>query len=77
MAGGGEHRHVGADLGNDRLRGPLAHPGDGVQLVPGPSERSHHLIDATIQRRDGALQLLQVPKRQAHQQGMMVPEPTP
>src|SRR5215218_9139475 len=34
VAGGREHRHVGADLDNDRLRGPLAHPGDGVQPVP-------------------------------------------
>jgi hypothetical protein len=40
MPGGGEHRHVGADLGKDRLGGPLADPGDGGQLVPGPSQRA-------------------------------------
>jgi hypothetical protein len=28
-----------------------------------PSERGDHLLDATIQRRDGLLQLLQVPRR--------------
>jgi hypothetical protein len=33
VAGGGEHAHVGADLGDDRLGGPLAHPGDGGQPV--------------------------------------------
>jgi hypothetical protein len=74
MAGGGEHRHVHPDLGNDRLRSPLAHPGDGGQPVSGPSERGHHLIDAAIQRGDGALQMLQVGKGQAHQHGVMVPE---
>ena len=77
MAGGGEHGPVGADLGHDRFRGPLAHPGDGVEAVSGPGEGGDHLIDATIQRRDGALQLLQVPKGQAHQQGVVVPEAAP
>ena len=33
----GEHRHVDADLGDDRLR-RLAHPGDGIELVPGPAK---------------------------------------
>ena len=77
MAGGGEHRHVHPDLGNDRLGGPLAHPGDGVQPVTGRSEGGDHLHEATVERRDGALQLLQVPKGQAHQQGVMVPEAAP
>jgi len=77
VPGSREHRHVGADLGDDRLRGPLAHPSDGVQPVPGPSGRGDHRIDAAVQCRDGALQVLQVGKRQAHQQGVMVAEPAP
>jgi hypothetical protein len=48
-----------------------------TRLVPGPSERGDHLIDAAVQCRDGALQVLQVPKGQAQQQGVMVPEPAP
>jgi hypothetical protein len=49
---------------DDRLRGPLAHPGDGIQLVPGPSERGDHPVDLGVERGDGALQVLQVGKRQ-------------
>ena len=74
MAGGGEHRHVGADLGNDRLRGPLAHPGDGVQPVTGHRERGHHLVHTGIQAGDGAFQVLQVVKRQPDQQRVVVAE---
>jgi hypothetical protein len=77
VPGGGEHRHVGADLGDDRLGGPLPHPGDGGQLVPGPSERGHHPVDLDVERGDGALQVLQVGKGPAHQQGVMVAEPAP
>jgi hypothetical protein len=36
VPGGGEHPHVGADLGDDRLRGALADPGDGPPADPGP-----------------------------------------
>src|SRR5512133_3467915 len=38
VPGGGEHRHVDADLGNDGLGGPLADPGDGVEAVTGPGD---------------------------------------
>jgi hypothetical protein len=77
VPGGREHRHVGADLGDDCLGGPLAHPGDGVQPVPSGSERGHHPVDLDVERGDGALQVLQVGKGQAHQQGVMVAEPAP
>ena len=49
VPGGGEHAHVGADLGDDRLRSPLADPGNGVQPVTGPSERGDHLVDAAVE----------------------------
>jgi hypothetical protein len=77
VPGSREHRHVHADLGDDRLRGPLPHPGDGGQLVPGPSERGDHLIDAAVQGGDGALQVLQVLKRQAHQQRVVATKAAP
>jgi hypothetical protein len=54
-----------------------AHPGDAGQLVPGPSERGDHRIDAAVQCRDGALQVLLVRQCRAHQQGMVVAEPAP
>src|SRR5512133_2181072 len=38
VAGGGEHAHVDPDLGNDRLGGTLADPGDGVEAVTGLCE---------------------------------------
>jgi hypothetical protein len=75
MTSGREHRHVHPDLGHDRLCGPLAHPGDGVQLISGPSERDEHSVDVGVEFGDRGLQLRQVPKGQAHQQGVMVPEP--
>jgi hypothetical protein len=45
--------------------------------VPGLSERGHHPVDLDVERGDGALQVLQVGKGQAHQQGVMVAEPAP
>jgi hypothetical protein len=71
VPGGREHRHVGADLGNDRLRGPLAHPGDGVQPVSSPGERGEHPVDVGIELGDRPLKLLQVRHGQADQQPMM------
>jgi hypothetical protein len=71
VPGGREHRHVGADLGNDRLRGPLAHPGDGVQPVSSPGERGEHPVDVGIELGDRPLKLLQVRHGQADQQRMM------
>jgi hypothetical protein len=35
-----------------------------AEPIPGHGERGDHLIDAGIQAGDGALQVLQVPKRQ-------------
>jgi hypothetical protein len=56
---------------------PLAHPGDGVQPVPRLGEPGEHPVDMGVEFSDRGLQLLQVPKGQAHQQGVMVPEPAP
>src|SRR4029453_9357109 len=58
VPGGGEHRHVDADLGNDGLGGPLADPGDGVEAVTGPGERGDDPVDPHVELGDGPLQLL-------------------
>jgi hypothetical protein len=72
---GGEHRHVHPDLGDHALGGPLGHPGDGVEAVPslreGASTRSLWVSSSAIDA-----QVLQVRKGQAHQQGVVVPEPS-
>ena len=58
-------------VGNDGLGGPLAHPGDGGQPVPGGSERSEHPVDVGVERGDRGLQLLQVRYSQADEQGVV------
>src|SRR5438552_18967232 len=45
VAGGGEHRHVGADLGEDVLRGAGLDPVDGAQQLNRWSERAQLLLD--------------------------------
>jgi hypothetical protein len=77
VAGGREDRHVHADLGDDRLGGAFADPGDGVQPVTGRGERGDHLVHARVEADDRALQVLQVVKGQPDQQRMMLAEATP
>src|SRR4029450_11159010 len=72
VAGGREHGHVDADLGDDALGGALADPGDGVQPVTGHRERGDPLVDAAVQSGDGAFQVLQVIKGQPDQQSVVV-----
>jgi len=55
--GGRETGHVGADLGDDRLRGPLSDAGDGVEVVAGFSERGHHLVDLGVEVGGGGLEV--------------------
>jgi hypothetical protein len=68
VGGGREHRHVHPDLGNDRLRGPLAHPGNRVESVPSLRERSEDPVDLRVELGDRPFQLLQVRQGQANEQ---------
>jgi hypothetical protein len=77
VPGGGEHRHVHPDLGNDGLGGPLAHPGDGVQPVPSGSERGEHPVDVGVEFGDRGLQLLQVRHGQADEQRVVATKAAP
>ncbi|MEU7364564.1 hypothetical protein AB0B92_02995 [Streptomyces hygroscopicus] len=43
MIGGGEHRHIGADLGEDDLCGGGSDPGDLVQAL-GVGQRHQHAL---------------------------------
>jgi hypothetical protein len=77
VPGGREHRHVHADLGDDRLGGPLAHPGDGGQPVPSLGERGEHPIDVGVELGDRPLELLQVRQGQADEQRVVGTKPAP
>jgi hypothetical protein len=52
MAGGGEDRHVGTDLGDDHLGGALLDAGDRAEQLNRPRERADLLLD---RGRGGAL----------------------
>jgi len=58
-------------VGDDGLGGPLAHPGDGGQPVPGLGERGEHPVDVGVELADRGLQLLQVGHGQADEQGVV------
>src|SRR5436305_880964 len=74
--------HVGADLGEDALGGPLADRGDGVEPVTGLGERDaglagvlgEQIVDALVQPRDRALQVGEVVQAEPDQQGVVVTE---
>ena len=44
-----EHRLVHPHVGDDRLGGPLATPGDGVQPIPSGSEQREHPVDLGVE----------------------------
>jgi hypothetical protein len=55
VPGGREPGRVGTDLGDGALGGPLADPGDGVEVVAGFNERGHHLVGSLVELGDGRL----------------------
>ena len=59
MAGGREPGHVRADLGDDALGGPLADPGDGVELVTGVAKGAITWSTSIVELGDGRLELLE------------------
>jgi hypothetical protein len=77
VGGGGEHRHVDPDLGDDGLGGALADPGDGVEAVTGHGERGDHRIDPAVEGGDRLLQVLKVVEGQPDQQPMLLAEAAP
>jgi hypothetical protein len=58
VGGGGEHRDVDPELGDDGLGGPPADPGDRVEAVTGLSERGDDPVDLRVEFGDGPLRLL-------------------
>ncbi len=72
---GGESRHVGPDLGDDRLGRPLAHSGDGVEMITGSLERADDHLDPLVQLGDGDFQVAGVVQAQPDEQGVVVAEP--
>jgi hypothetical protein len=52
VTGGGEAGHVGADLGDDRLRGGAANAGDLIQPLDRRGERGDLGLDLAVQLGD-------------------------
>jgi hypothetical protein len=52
MPRGAEPAHLSAGLGDDDLRGGLAHAGDGGQLLKLAGERAHLVLDPGRQFQD-------------------------
>jgi hypothetical protein len=85
VPGGREPRHVNADLGDDRLRGPLRDPGDGVEVVTGLVERDAGLagvrreqaVDLLVETGHGRFEMVDVVEAHPDQQGVVVPETSP
>jgi hypothetical protein len=71
VGGGREPGHIDADLGDDALGGAGAHPGDGVEMVPGLSERGYHPFYFAVKDGDHGLELLEVVQGQTYQQAVM------
>src|SRR3990170_5743044 len=77
MGGAREDRHIDPDLGDDALGRPPGHPRDGVEVVTRRRERGDHPLDLLVERRDGALELLEVLQGEPDEQGMVVGEAAP
>src|SRR5215216_53540 len=74
MAWGGEAAHVGADLGDDHLRGSPADPGDLIQPVDGRLKRGDLLLDLGLQLGDVGGCLVDAAKHPGQQEGVVVAE---
>src|SRR3954449_12940460 len=82
VGGGREAGHVGADLGEDALGGPLADARDRDESVTGSSERDTGLagvhadedVDALIECGDGAFEMGDVVQPQSDQDGVVLAE---
>jgi len=68
MAGGREDRHVGADLGDDVLRGAGLDPAERAQQLNGGLERAQLFLDRVGQPLDLLIQEVQVSQDRADQQ---------
>lgn len=77
VGGAREDRRVDADLGDAALSGPPADARDRVEVVTRRRERGDHPLDLLVERRDRALQLLEVLQGESDEQGMVVGEATP
>ena len=70
MAGGGEAGHVGADLGDDHLRGEVTDAGDGPQLPDGLAKGVETAVRLSVDFGDGGGERVHVAQMQAQQEAM-------
>ena len=64
MAGGWKAAHIGADLGNDNLRGQVTDARDGPQLADRVTERVKIAIHLGVDLGDGGVECIEVPQMQ-------------
>ena len=74
MPRSGEAGHVGADLGDDRLRGGAANAGDLIQPLHRRRERGDLGLDVAVQGGDVVAGLVDARKHGGQQEGVMVGE---
>lgn len=74
MPRGAEPGHVSAGLGDDDLRGGLAHAGDGGQLLKLAGKRAHLFLDPGRQFEDRGGELVDALQVQPTQKGMVLTE---
>jgi hypothetical protein len=70
----GEHRHVGADLGDDHRGGPFADPGERIEVVAALSKRGHLAVDLGVEIGDGGFEVGGVVQHPADRQGVVLAE---
>ena len=71
MTGGGEAAHVGADLGDDRLRAQRAHPGGGAHEFDGDPKGGKTFVHLPINGGDRGIDPIDLPEMQLQQEPMM------
>ena len=74
MARGGEAAHVGADLGDDDLRGGATDPGDLIELVDRRLKRGDLGLDVGLQGGDVGTGLVDAGKHRLEQEGVVLGE---
>jgi hypothetical protein len=74
MTRGGEAAHVGADLGDDHLRGDPADASDLIQPVGRLRERGDRLLDLGVEFGDVGAGLVDAVKHGGQQEGLVVGE---
>ena len=70
MTGCGEAAHVGADFGDDDLRGQITDPRDGPQEAHRLAERVETAVHLRVDLGDGGIEAIDLAQMQAQQEAV-------